>query len=80
MRQRLMRRQRWKPADDVAAEPELVDTPSESSLGQLIARCPKCCVAVWSNYAGAGPVVRFVRIGTLEWQACQGRQPRPASR
>jgi hypothetical protein len=56
-------------ADRVTAlggEPELVDTPSESGYGQKIARCPKCRVALWSNYAGAGPVVRFVRVGTLD--------------
>jgi len=47
-------------------EPELVDTPSESGNGQKIARCPKCRVAVWSNYSGAGPAVRFVRVGTLD--------------
>ncbi len=47
-------------------EPELIDTPSESGLGQIIARCPKCLVAVWSNYAGAGPLLRFVRVGTLD--------------
>lgn len=46
--------------------PELVDTPSESGSGQLIARCPACRIAVWSNYAGAGPLVRFVRVGTLD--------------
>jgi len=45
---------------------EVVDTPSESGSGQKIARCPRCRVAVWSNYAGAGPVVRFVRVGTLD--------------
>ena len=50
----------------LAGEPELVDTPSASGMGQRIARCPKCRVAVWSNYAGAGPVVRFVRVGTLD--------------
>jgi hypothetical protein len=48
------------------AEPEIVDTPSASGLGQKIARCPKCRVAVWSNYAGAGPLIRFVRVGTLD--------------
>jgi hypothetical protein len=48
------------------AEPELVDTPSASGLGQKIARCPRCRIALWSNYAGAGPVVRFVRVGTLD--------------
>ena len=56
-------------ADRVASlgvEPEVVDSPSESGSGQKIARCPKCRVAVWSNYAGAGPVVRFVRVGTLD--------------
>jgi hypothetical protein len=47
-------------------EPELVDTPSDSGRGQLIARCSVCRVAVWSHYAGAGPVVKFVRVGTLD--------------
>ena len=51
---------------NLGVEPELVDTPSESGSGQKIARCPTCRVAVWSNYAGAGPVVRFVRVGTLD--------------
>ena len=46
--------------------PELVNTPSASGSGQLIARCPACKVAVWSHYAGAGPVVAFVRVGTLD--------------
>jgi hypothetical protein len=50
----------------LGVEPEVVDTPSESGSGQRIARCPSCKVAVWSNYAGAGPVVRFVRVGTLD--------------
>jgi len=50
----------------LAAAPELVDTPSESRLGQRIARCPTCRVAVWSHYAGSGPVVAFVRVGTLD--------------
>ena len=45
---------------------ELVDTPSNSGKGQKIARCPKCRVAVWSNYSGAGDAVRFVRVGTLD--------------
>jgi hypothetical protein len=47
-------------------EPELIDTPSLSGRGQRIARCPECRVAVWSNYAGAGPILRFVRVGTLD--------------
>jgi hypothetical protein len=51
---------------NLGTEPEVVDTPSDSGLGQKIARCPKCHVAVWSNYGGAGPVVKFVRVGTFD--------------
>jgi hypothetical protein len=50
----------------MAGEPELVMTPSASGKGQKIARCPSCRVALWSNYAGAGDKVRFVRVGTLD--------------
>ena len=46
-------------------EPEVVNTPSNSGKGQKIARCPTCHIALWSNYAGAGDAVRFVRVGTL---------------
>ena len=46
--------------------PEIVDTPSNSGKGQKITRCPVCRVALWSNYAGAGDAVRFVRVGTLD--------------
>jgi hypothetical protein len=46
--------------------PEAVETPSESGLGQIIARCPKCRIAVWSHYSGAGPLLSFVRVGTLD--------------
>jgi hypothetical protein len=56
-------------ADRVAllqGEPEVVDTPSQSGKGQKIARCPKCRVALWSNYAAAGSMIRFVRVGTLD--------------
>ncbi len=47
-------------------DPQIVDTPSESGAGQKIARCPKCMVAVWSHYSGAGPVISFIRVGTLD--------------
>lgn len=50
----------------LAAEPEILMTPSQSGRGQRIARCPVCRVAVWSNYPQAGPAVRFVRVGTLD--------------
>ena len=46
--------------------PEIVNTPSASGRGQRIARCPTCKVAIWSNYAQAGPAIRFVRVGTLD--------------
>jgi hypothetical protein len=50
----------------LSGAPEVVHTPSESGMGQKIARCPSCRIAVWSNYPGAGPVIRFVRVGTLD--------------
>ena len=46
--------------------PVLIDTPSNSGAGQRIARCPACNVALWSHYSGAGPVLKFVRVGTLD--------------
>lgn len=50
----------------LSGEPEVIDTPSASGQGQKIARCPRCHVAVWSSYAGSGPILRFVRVGTLD--------------
>jgi hypothetical protein len=47
-------------------EPQIVDTPSNSGRGQKITRCPTCWIALWSNYAGAGDAIRFVRVGTLD--------------
>ena len=46
--------------------PEVVNTPSNSGKGQKITRCPTCRIALWSNYAGGGDKVRFVRVGTLD--------------
>ena len=51
---------------NLGGEPDIVDTPSASGLGQAIARCPRCRIAVWSHYGGAGPAVKFVRVGTLD--------------
>ncbi len=45
---------------------DVVDTPSNSGKGQRISRCPSCRIAVWSNYAGPGDAIRFVRVGTLD--------------
>jgi hypothetical protein len=49
----------------LSGEPEVVLTPTNSGKGQKIIRCPQCRVALWSNYAGAGDSVHFVRVGTL---------------
>lgn len=51
--------------EQLAEPPEAVPTPSNSGKGQTILRCRHCRVAVWSHYAGAGPAVAFVRVGTL---------------
>lgn len=50
----------------LAAQPEVVHTPSASGAGQEVARCPECRVAIWSHYSGSGPLTRFVRVGTLD--------------
>ena len=50
----------------LSGKPEQVDTPSNSGKGQKIVRCPSCHIAVWSHYAGAGDVLSFVRVGTLD--------------
>lgn len=42
--------------------------PTPSGKGQKIARCPKCEIAVWSNYymGGLFEKIRFIRVGTLD--------------
>ncbi len=50
----------------LSGEPETVETPTHSGRGQQVIRCPRCRVAVWSHYASAGPVLSFVRVGTLD--------------
>jgi len=52
--------------DLLSGDVEVVDTPSNSGKGQRISRCPRCRIAVWSNYGGAGDLIRFVRVGTLD--------------
>jgi len=49
-------------------EVEVIETPSPNGPGQMIARCPKCKVAVWSNYNMfmPGDRIRFLRVGTLD--------------
>ncbi|MBA5779072.1 GFA family protein [Stappia sp. F7233] len=43
-----------------------VRLPSASGEGQVFARCPDCGLTLWSNYAGAGDAVNFIRVGTLD--------------
>ncbi|MCG8590914.1 MAG: GFA family protein [Proteobacteria bacterium] len=52
----------------LTGEVDGVQTPSNSGKGQLVSRCRKCRVALWSHYAyaGIGEAVRFVRVGTLD--------------
>jgi hypothetical protein len=50
----------------LAGAAEGVLTPSDSGFGQRIHRCPRCRVALWSHYAGSGPNMAFVRVGTLD--------------
>lgn len=50
----------------LSGDVELSAVPSPSGRGQKIWRCPKCKIAVWSNYGGAGDAVKFIRVGTLD--------------
>lgn len=50
----------------LSGQVEVVDTPSNSGKGQKIARSPRCRVALWSNYAGMGGLVHFLRVGALD--------------
>ena len=50
----------------LSGAPELVQTPTASGRGQLIARCPTCRVAVWSHYGSTDDGMCFVRVGTLD--------------
>lgn len=47
-------------------QPAPATLPSASGKGQVFWRCAECGVTVWSNYAGAGPKIHFVRVGTLD--------------
>ena len=52
-------------------EVEVINTPSNSGKGQKISRCPRCRIAVWSNYAGAGDAINFIRaVRSMNRIAC----------
>ncbi|KAI9688925.1 MAG: hypothetical protein M1820_010215 [Bogoriella megaspora] len=48
--------------------PAAYPIPSPSGDGQIMLRCPKCLIAVFSDYGGH-PFVRMVRVGTLDHAA-----------
>jgi hypothetical protein len=50
----------------LSGQPEAIPTPSHSGRGQIINRCPKCHVAVWSHYSTARETAAFIRVGTLD--------------
>ena len=52
----------------IQGEVEEINTNSPSGKGQIIARCPQCKTAVWSNYnmGGIKKGIRFIRVGTLD--------------
>ena len=49
----------------LSGEPVVTELESGSGHPHDVYRCPKCLVAVWSDY-GRRPFVRFVRVGTLD--------------
>ncbi|KAK0392294.1 hypothetical protein NLU13_1790 [Sarocladium strictum] len=51
---------------DQPTKPEVVTVPSASGAGQHIACCPSCRAGLWSYYADAGPILPYVRVGTLD--------------
>ena len=49
----------------LSGNPEATGMPTDSGRPHEIHRCPSCRTAVWSVYGGR-PVLRFVRVGTLD--------------
>jgi hypothetical protein len=56
-------------------KPFLIDTPSASGDGQMIARCPNCYVVVYSDYGDDGTWVTYVRAGTLDEESKKNVKP-----
>lgn len=54
--------------DLLKGEVEEMMIPSPGGKGQLMARCPKCRVTVWSQYffGGYRKYFKFIRVGTLD--------------
>lgn len=52
--------------DVTKGTPAFVKVPTASGKPQTFARCPKCQLALWSHYGGAGKSIAFLRAGTLD--------------
>lgn len=52
----------------IAGDVKDYSVPTPSGRGQIITRCSKCKVAVWSTYymGGLRDYIRFIRVGTLD--------------
>lgn len=52
----------------ISGKVEEITVPTPSGTGQIITRCCKCKVAVWSNYnmGGLRERIRFIRVGTFD--------------
>lgn len=50
----------------IKGTPQWMTLPSASGFGQQVAHCGSCKVNLWSHYGGMGPLVSFVRVGTLK--------------
>jgi len=46
--------------------PEAIYTPSALPGGQVVHRCPRCFVALWSHHSLLGAAVPIVYLGTLD--------------
>src|SRR5689334_10699768 len=49
----------------LSGEPAPIEVPTDSGRPHDIYRCPRCRIAVWSDYSRRR-VLRFVRVGTLD--------------
>jgi hypothetical protein len=49
-----------------AGIPVVGHIPSALPAGQLVHRCPRCYVTLWSNHSQLGGAIAIVRVGTLD--------------
>jgi hypothetical protein len=47
-------------------KPQAIHTPSALPAGQMIHRCPRCLVALWSNHSMLGDAIALISAGTLD--------------